>query len=49
MVAKSDPVEIPQRSFRAEDSLWDAAMAKANGEDMTLSQVIRRFLTAYVR
>jgi hypothetical protein len=48
VVEQSSP-DLPRRSFRVEDELWDAAMAKAKSEDLTLSQVIRRGLTEYVK
>ena len=43
-----DTVGDTRRSFRVSDELWDAAMTKAHADDMTVSQLIRRFLTAYV-
>lgn len=48
MIEKLKIQPKPQRSFRVEDGLWDAAMEKARGENLMLSQVIRRFLVAYV-
>jgi hypothetical protein len=38
----------PRRAVRVPDELWAAALARAAGEDITLSQLIRRWLTYYV-
>ena len=35
--------------FRLPSELFDAAMAKAEREDLTLAQVLRRFLREWVR
>jgi predicted HicB family RNase H-like nuclease len=37
----------PNRNIRIPDELWNAAAARADREDMTLSQLIRRVLRAY--
>ena len=34
--------------FRLPNSLFEAAMQKAKGEDLTLAQVLRRFLREWV-
>jgi predicted HicB family RNase H-like nuclease len=36
---------VPQRAVRVPDELWAAAAARAAREDITLSQLIRRWLT----
>jgi predicted HicB family RNase H-like nuclease len=38
----------PRRAVRVPDELWAAASARAKSEDITLSQLIRRWLTYYV-
>jgi hypothetical protein len=38
----------PRRAVRVPDELWAAALARSAGEDITLSQLIRRWLTYYV-
>jgi hypothetical protein len=38
----------PRRAVRVPDELWAAAAARAAREDITLSQLIRRWLTDYV-
>jgi predicted HicB family RNase H-like nuclease len=35
------------RNIRVPDELWNAAQERAAREDVTLSQLIRRFLRAY--
>ena len=40
--------ETPQRAIRVPDELWAAASARAKSEDITLSQLIRRWLSDYV-
>ena len=39
----------PARNVRVEDTLWDAAKAKAAERGETVSDVIRRALQRYVR
>ena len=39
---------VPRRAVRVPDELWAAAAARAAREDITLSQLIRRWLTDYV-
>lgn len=38
----------PLRSVRVSDELWAAAAERAAREDITLSQLLRRWLTYYV-
>lgn len=38
----------PRRAVRVPDELWAATAARAAREDITLSQLIRRWLTDYV-
>ena len=38
----------PMRAFRVEDDLWEQALARAQLENRTLSDVIRAGLRAYV-
>lgn len=38
----------PVRNFRCDDELWEAAMAKAVGHDISLSEIIRGLLVLYV-
>ena len=39
---------MPARQVRVSDKLWDAAREAADGNDETVSEVIRRALTEYV-
>lgn len=38
----------PARAVRVEDELWEAALAKAEREGTTVSEVIRKALRRYV-
>lgn len=40
--------KTPQRTIRVPDELWDAAKSKAEAQDETVSDVIRRALERYV-
>jgi hypothetical protein len=39
---------VTRRNVGVEDELWEAAKAKAAGEERALSEVIREFLREYV-
>ena len=41
----SDPV----RSLRCDSRVWDAAMRRAEGDGVTISEAVRRLLEAYGR
>lgn len=43
------PEPLRARAFRCTDSLWAAALAKAQERDERLSDVIRRALERYVK
>lgn len=40
--------KTPQRKFRVDDELWDAAKKKAASEHTTVSEVLRQALKEYV-
>jgi hypothetical protein len=42
-------MNTPQRTIRIEDELWTAAAAKAEKENTTVTDVIRKALDAYVK
>ena len=48
MDVKDKEEVLPQRSMRIDNELWEAAMAKAKADGLTLSQVIRHLLKGYV-
>lgn len=40
--------KTPVRNLRLPDEIWDTALAKAQAEGTTLTEVIKRFLTRYI-
>lgn len=40
--------KTPVRNLRVPDEIWDAALAKAQAEGTTLTEVIKRYLTRYI-
>jgi predicted HicB family RNase H-like nuclease len=44
----SDDGATPRRAIRIPDELWAAALARAKNEDISLSQLIRRWLTDFI-
>jgi hypothetical protein len=44
----SDDRATPRRAIRIPDELWAAALARAKNEDISLSQLIRRWLTDFI-
>lgn len=44
-----EPDHTPRRTVRVPDELWEAAKRKASDKDETLTEVIIRALTRYVR
>jgi len=41
--------KTPLRSIRVEEALWAAALEKAQAENRTLSDVVRKALERYVK
>lgn len=40
--------KTPVRNLRVPDELWEPALAKAQAEGTTLTEVIKKYLTRYV-
>lgn len=49
MASVANQPKTPHRTIRVPDDVWDAAMTKAKGEGRTLSELIREWLTEYMR